>query len=241
MTHSNRWMAAFSFGVFACGAMALYVAYNRPEPPADAAAADSQIVILSSDADPKHPVTDKMLEVTGRMASVAAPLFEAQAADGRTVRLADLLGRGKPIVMISVLDGCPCNTDAQPLFNRLYDRYRHAAHFLNVIASPIEKAQIWAHEHDLQYPILADPDLKILRPYKSERSVYVTLIRPDGGIDKMWPGYSADMLIELDTKLAQITGLDVPRFDPLYAPTKLSSGCQIFSGEAVPPNADANH
>lgn len=241
MAHPNRWMAAFSFGIFACGAVALYVAYNRPDSSAEAAEIDSPVMILSSDADPKHPVTDKMLEVTGRMSYIAAPLFEAQAADGRTVRLADLLGHGKPIVMISVLDGCPCNTDSQPLFNRLYERYRNAAYFLNVISSSVEKAQIWANEHDLQYPILADPDLAILRPYKSERSVYVTLIRPDGSIDKMWPGYSADMLIELDTKLAEITGLDVSRFDPLYAPKKLSSGCQIFSGEAVPPNADAKH
>jgi peroxiredoxin len=161
---------------------------------------------------------------TAAMAGKTAPEFKLDDSKGKEWTLASL-SQGKPVYMYFILDGCPCSTDAEPLFHELYKRYRNEITFVGVIGSDQATAAKWAKEHEMPYTILADPKLEAIRAYRAKHSVYNLLITSDRKIDTMWPGYSQDMLRDVNTRMGAVTSGTAKDFDPLYAPLKLSSGC----------------
>jgi peroxiredoxin len=158
------------------------------------------------------------------MAGKAAPDFKLEDAKGKDWTLASI-SQGKPVYMYFILDGCPCSTDAEPLFHELYKRYKGEINFVGVIGSDKETAAKWAKTHEMPYTILADPRLQAIRAYRARHSVYNVLITPDRKIDTMWPGYSQDMLRDVNSRMGAVTTGTPKDFDPLYAPLKMSSGC----------------
>ena len=65
--------------------------------------------------------------------------------------------------------------------------------------------------------------------YKSKQSVYTYLVNQDGTLNKVWPGYSAESIFELNSKLAAITGMEMANIDLEMAPHNMTSGCFFFS------------
>jgi hypothetical protein len=63
--------------------------------------------------------------------------------------------------------------------------------------------------------------------YGVSRSVWCLLIGEDGKIIKMWPGYSADMLGDVNKEMAAAAHQPVKPFDPKYAPKIMTSGCEF--------------
>ena len=88
-----------------------------------------------------------------------------------------------------------------------------------------EEARAWAKQAGVRFPLLPDPERMIIGAYRAERSVYTTLIAPDGKIVKTYPGYGREMLQELSDRIARICGKpsQTAAFDT--APKKLVSGC----------------
>lgn len=185
-------------------------------------------VIISE--GPRHPVTKKMSGVTDQLSAKDAPSFSLKGTDGKTYSSADVLKSG-PMVVISIKEGCPCSTDSQPLFNELSKRHQGKATFIGLYNEDIEKGKIWVEQKSVPYPVLIDHELKTIKDYAAERSVYVTLVDPEGKIVKVYPGYWKDMLVELDRKLGELTQTKLDPFDPKYAPNTPSSGCQLYVGE----------
>ena len=177
----------------------------------------------SSGTEPRHPVTRDMAVEAAAMANRPAPDFKLSDSHGKEWTLASLSG-GKPVFLYFILDGCPCSTDAEPLFHELYKLYKNEINFVGVIGSDEKTAAKWAKDHSMPYTILADPKLKAITAYKAFHSVYNVLVTPDFKIDTMWPGYSQDQLRDLNTRMGVLAG-NQKSFDPLYAPMKLSSGC----------------
>lgn len=178
----------------------------------------------SSGLEPRHPVTAEMARDAAAMDTVRAPDFRLPDSTGKEWNLASL-SAGKPLFLYFILDGCPCSTDAEPLFHALYARYQGHVAFAGVIGSDQETAAKWAKEHQMPYTILADPRLASIHAYHAKHSAYSVLILPNGSIDKMWPGYSQDALQDMSARMAAATGQTPRPFDALYAPLKLSSGC----------------
>jgi peroxiredoxin len=178
----------------------------------------------SSGTEPRHPVTRDMAVETAAMAGKTAPDFKLSDSKGKDWTLAGL-SQGKPVYLYFILDGCPCSTDAEPLFHELYKRYKGQISFVGVIGSDQQTAIRWAKAHEMPYTILADPKLEAIKAYRAKHSVYNVLITPDRKIDTMWPGYSQDMLRDVNSRMGAVTGGTPKAFDPLYAPLKLSSGC----------------
>ncbi|MGP0064466.1 MAG: peroxiredoxin family protein [Isosphaeraceae bacterium] len=183
---------------------------------------DAGLVIIQGPK--KHLVTPEMLQATGRMTKQVAPSFRAEATDGKTYRLEDLTHE-KPLVLAFIKDGCPCSEAAEPFFNRLFSAYRKDVRFLGVIDAASSRAKEWATENRVPFPILADPDLRIIHSYRAESSAYVALVSKDVTIEKLWPGYSAQMLNDACQRLARLCGSETKLVETSDAPAEMTTGC----------------
>lgn len=170
---------------------------------------------------PKHPITPDMERETGRLALKPAPDFTLTDPSGRSVRLG---GYGKPQFILFILDGCPCSVDAQPIMTKLSKRYDGKVDFVGVIDAGMDKAKDWKRLYSVPFPIVPDPDVKVIHAYEAKHSVYNCLV-VEGRIVKMWPGYSADILKQINGELAKAAGVEEMPFDPEYAPKAKTSGC----------------
>jgi peroxiredoxin len=170
-----------------------------------------------------HPVSvfmeDAAKSVIGRSVTQ-----QAEATDGQTYSLIDM-SIDRPLVLIFILDGCSCSESAEPYFQKLHQVYGSRVHFLGVINGDRTMANDWMVRQGTPFPILCDPNLKIVRECGVVRSAYVALIAPGGTIEELWPGYSSTMLTELGAKLAQYSKLPEVPIDTSGAPTRMTSGC----------------
>ncbi len=172
----------------------------------------------------KHTATAEMQAAAAAREKQAAPAFRAEADDGQTYSLSDLARAGS-LALIFIKDGCPCSVAAGPFYGRLAESYGSRVRFFGVIDGNAEVARKWARANHVPFPILADPDLRIVREYKAENSAYFAIIAPDGSIEKYWPGYSADMLREANELLARFAGVEAKLLDVAGAPEDLYTGC----------------
>ncbi|QEH36632.1 AhpC/TSA family protein [Aquisphaera giovannonii] len=173
-----------------------------------------------------HPVTAAMNEAAGTMSGRPATELSALATDGKRHSPA-FDARDKPAVLVFIRDGCPCSEAADPYFRRLYAAYGSDAAFLGIMDGDLDTARDWAGRHGTPYPILSDPDRRVIRACQAERSAYVMLVASGGRIEAFWPGYSAAMLRELGTRLARMAGHSEVPLDVEGAPGELGSGCRF--------------
>jgi peroxiredoxin len=171
-----------------------------------------------------HPVTATMSEAAGTMAGRRATTLEADGTDGRPHSPATDSER-RPLVLFFIQDGCPCSEAADPYFRQLHAAYGSRASFLGVIDGDLTAAREWSARHGTPYPILADPERRIISACKAERSAYVMLVARGGAVEALWPGYSSRMLAEVGARLARLTGTAQIALDTRGAPPDPVSGC----------------
>jgi peroxiredoxin len=173
-----------------------------------------------------HPVTPAMLTAAGARSGSRVPETVLEGSDGRMSSIAEIAA-DRPAVLIFIKDGCPCSELAEPYFHRLHAIYGAHVAFVGVIDGDAAVARSWAgrHQSASPFPVLADPGQSVIRACGAERSAYVALVAPGGAIDRLWPGYSAEMLAELGSQLAARTGVPESPIDDKDAPEALSSGC----------------
>lgn len=133
-----------------------------------------------------------------------APDFSALTQDGRRVSLADF--KGKHVVLYFYpRDHTPGCTREACAFRDTFAQFRkRGAAVLGVSVDDIESHRRFAEKHALPFPLLADPDRRIVRAYgvwgaktflgrKFQGTHRVTfLIGPDGRIRKIWPRVKPD-------------------------------------------------
>lgn len=134
------------------------------------------------------------------------------------------LERDRPAVVVFVLLGCPCSEDYEPYVKQLHEAFGQKAAFCEVIAGDQQDADGWTKQQQPRYAVIPDPSEKIAREFEAQRSAYTALV-VHGRIEKLWPGYSAEMLRELGSHLAKETGMKEHPLDLANAPTRMSSGC----------------
>lgn len=174
-----------------------------------------------ADLEPRHPVTKIMLDEAERLKLKSAPEIQLPDSDGKE----QSLSKDKPTVVLFIKEGCPCSIDAQPIMNKLAEKFKGKAQFLGIIDVDGQKQKQWIAENRPVFPIVADTSLNLMKGYGALNSVYTFLVGPDHRIEKMWPGYWVDMLKELNARLCKDISEKVTEFDPLYAPIAKSSGC----------------
>lgn len=203
------------FGVvLAVGGAALMVAANAPQ----------SSYFVDGKAPVRHSVTPEMEKATAAEAKQPLPQFTVTDSEGKPVTLADPKA-AKPQFVYFVLDGCPCSFDAEPQFHRLFDRYRDKIDFVSVTDADKKKAHDWSIQLLVNYPVVPDPEKKIIHAFGAKASVYSMLVGTDGRVIKMWPGYSAEILKQMNSLMAATAGVEEKPFDPQYAPVEKATGC----------------
>jgi len=109
--------------------------------------------------------------------------------------------------------------------DRIQDEFGPTCQVVGVMNANQTEAKAWAQKVGTRFPIIADPDLAIIRAYGAEQSVYTTLVAPGGSIVKTFPGYGQAMLQELSAQLAQHGGVAREQLAIADAPSQLVSGC----------------
>lgn len=171
----------------------------------------------------RHDVTAQMELETKAMTNRLAPAFTRKDSYGTQVQV----GKGpKPQFVLFIKQGCPCSIESQLLFSKLSRKFRDTVQFVGVID---KDGQAFATQYKASFPVIEEPSLGLMKAFDARASVYSALVARNGHIVKMWPGYSADWLKEMNTLLAKASATKETPFDPEYAPKDKASGCP-FSG-----------
>lgn len=173
-----------------------------------------------------HPVTPEMWKDARLLTNTPSPSFSLKDSKGET-RSLDSLTKDRPLLLYFILNDCPCSIDAEPLFLKLHAQHGERVNFLGVVSGSDEQAATWAKEWASPYPIVAAKDKAIIQAFHAKNSAYSVLIAKGGKIVRMWPGYGADMLGEANELMSEESGVEVKKFDPMYAPKKITSGCEL--------------
>jgi hypothetical protein len=173
---------------------------------------------------PKHYVTPQMEMETAAMGNREEPATVGVSDSGHKVAIAPV-GGGEPQFILFIKNACPCSIDAQPLFNRLAMRFAGHIEFVGVIDSDLAGAKRYASQFSVAFPVVADPGLGTIHSFGATAGVYSALVARNGHLIKMWPGYSASMLGEMNRTLSKAAGVKAVPFDPQYAPRAKTTGC----------------
>ncbi len=173
---------------------------------------------------PRHLVTREMEIETFAMRNRLASEVTATTELAKPIELARR-GAERPQFVLFIKDGCPCSIDAQPLFNTLARKFKGKVDFVGVIDGDRDHALRYAEQFSAAFPVVPDADLRIARDYGAKAGLYSALIARNGHIVKMWPGYSADMLREMNCLFSGEAAIKETPFDPLYAPKQKAAGC----------------
>ena len=174
-----------------------------------------------------HYVTEQMLLETSAMQNKLATEFEGHGVNGESVSI------GKPNAptaqyVLFIKDGCPCSVDGQGIFNRFSERYKGKIAFIGVSDATPEKTKQYSADFKVPFPIVSDPKLKIVNGFGAKAALYSALVAKNGHIIKMWPGYSDEMLKEMDVYMSQAAGANFDKpFVAEYAPKRKTTGCEF--------------
>src|SRR5919197_1898334 len=93
-----------------------------------------------------------------------APSFRLPSGQGPVVGLDDYRGRGQVIVWFTKGMSCPFCRSQMSQLARGAERIRSlGAEVLQVTASPIERAAVYARSFKLPFPYLCDPEYRVYR------------------------------------------------------------------------------
>ena len=152
-----------------------------------------------------------------------APDFSGKAANGEAVSLKTLT-KEKPVFVVFWKERCPHNPRASALFNSLSKAYQGKAKLVGIVSATNAGAKKWTEQFAVNYPLLGDPDKKLIDAYKLVHSICTFQIGTDGKIAKVFPGYGIESLSALNTAMADVAKTPLPAVDLSKAPKQFTFG-----------------
>lgn len=139
--------------------------------------------------------------------------------------------RDRPLVVVFIKRDCPCSVEFQPSFDRLA-RALPFSTFLGIIDAPQEVADAYRDARATPFPIIGDPDQKLIGDFAAQNGAYVALVRAGGVIEALWPGWNRSNADELCRRAARLAGAAAPAIDVTDLPSAMTTGCPY---EEIPP------
>ncbi len=151
------------------------------------------------------------------------PNFSLKASDGNTYSQASLVKKDTVVVFFS--NGCPHNPKAAPDMNKLKAIFGSKVSIVGMSNLNATEAKAYANELNLKFPLLADPDGKIIEKFGATHSLDFALVcSKDKKIGKLWNGYSRTIIGELFAEIKHHGGPAI-KADLSSFPTGRQSGC----------------
>jgi peroxiredoxin Q/BCP len=163
----------------------------------------------------------KLVKAGGKSASAhplegkKAPAFELMDSTGQPVKLKDLHAGGALVLYFYPKDMTPgCTTEACSFRDNLAAIKKAGARVVGISADSVTSHQKFISKHELNFPLLADPDNRVTKAYGvyKKKSLYgrefmgiertTIVIDRDGVIRKVFPkvkvnGHTAEVLAAL--------------------------------------------
>jgi thioredoxin-dependent peroxiredoxin len=128
----------------------------------------------------------------------AAPAFRLPADDGREISLKDLRGKHVALYFYPKASTPGCTTEAIEFseLKREFDKLNTV--ILGCSADSVESLAKFKAKQKLNFPLLSDPDFKVIEAYEARRmksflgKSYLGIVRstvligPDGKVEKIW-------------------------------------------------------
>jgi peroxiredoxin len=149
--------------------------------------------------------------------------FSAKGLDGKTYAKKALNAKG-PIILYFIKHDCPINAEMVKYYNEVAANYKGKATFIGVINADKNVAKTWAAQYKPTYPVVLDPDMKIIRAYEAQMSPWATMIDKNGKVSKVWAGASQGYLKEINTSLAMMAKTKAASVRLAGAPQQPSGG-----------------
>lgn len=150
-----------------------------------------------------HPVTEKMNAEAMTLTAKKAADFNQPDTSGKMLSLFSLT-KDRPLLLYFIDKECPCCVTALPVVERIRSAYRKELNVVGVIDTGGAAAKKWVEANQPSYPVLQDPEFKVIKAYKAKAGAYMALIRPGGTIDRLFPGYSRSLVKELGDRVAHL-------------------------------------
>jgi peroxiredoxin len=147
--------------------------------------------------------------------------FTLPDVDGRPYTLSS---DTKPVLLFFVERECPCCVGAKPFLERVRSKYKDVLDTVAVIDADVPRAKKWSDSVTALFPVLSDPEQKVVKQYRAERGAYTVLVH-QGKIIRAYPGYSGAMLTDLGRAVAESAKVPVRPIDTSGAPEKMVTGC----------------
>jgi thioredoxin-dependent peroxiredoxin len=97
-----------------------------------------------------------------------APEFSAQDQHGKTISLASLLERGRLILYFYPKDFTPvCTAQACTFRDASTELGALSANVVGVSGDPVDSHQLFAEKHSVPFSLIADPERRIIKPYRA--------------------------------------------------------------------------
>jgi peroxiredoxin Q/BCP len=133
-----------------------------------------------------------------------APAFKLESSEGDTVSLDDFKGKTVVLYFYPKDDTPGCTREAQGFRDALPQLKKKGAVVLGVSRDSVKSHCSFRDKYDLNFPLLSDPDGKVLRAYGAwgEKNMYgkvtegvirtTVVIGPDGKVTKVFPRVKVD-------------------------------------------------
>lgn len=199
---------------------------NRPAPrplldPGRANVSTSTLEEMGMRKQQDHVVEGSSVQQVTELVGTQAPVFSLPDVTGKEFTLAV---QQKPVLLFFVERECPCCVGAKPFLERVRSQYKDVLDTVAVIDADQPQAKKWSDSVTALFPVLSDPQQKVVKAYRAQRGAYTMLVH-EGKIVRAYAGYSSGMLTDLGHAVAGAAQVPERPIDTSGAPEKMVTGC----------------
>ncbi len=154
----------------------------------------------------------------------AAPKFTGQTATGKTFSL-EAAAKDKPVFVYFISTSCPVSKAAMPHYEAFAKAYADKGlTIVGVLNDDKAAYDKWNKSHNVSYPVVLDPDYKVIKAYNIVKAPSAVLVGKNGKVIKSWTGYSKQLLIETNEMAAKAVGKPASKLEFAGAPASWQAG-----------------